>query len=276
MRESICVQLVREFRMMSTERDPNGLEIVNKSNAIISALEEFGELTVVRVAEVVDEPVSSTYRLLTSLTRIGWVDRGSRRGLYRLGLFFMRIGGMVEDKIDIRERALPSLHHLLAETGATTYLCIRRGTRAVCVERLEGRDVRSLALRLGDSLPLNTGGAPVVLLSFLPQGERDALIDEYARQADAQSTPFSRAALEDTVAAVQARGYSISDGDVTPGVAAIGAPIFNHRGELEAAISASGLHDQILGSPNTVADLVVASAAAVSLALGFRGEPVNA
>ena len=42
-------------------------------------------------------------------------------------------------------------------------------------------------------------------------------------------------------------GYALSDADVTPGIAALGAPIFNHRHELEASLSISGLRDQILG-----------------------------
>jgi len=44
---------------------------------------------------------------------------------------------------------------------------VRRGPRAVCVERLEGRAVRSLAMQLGSSLPMYAGAAPLALLAFL-------------------------------------------------------------------------------------------------------------
>lgn len=252
--------------------DLPGLDMINKANAIIAALDERGELTAVRVAELVDEPVSSTYRLLTTLSRIGWVDRGSKRGLYRLGLFFMGVGGLAEDSLDIRESALPAMRELISVTGHTVYLCVRREDRAVCIERLNGREVRSLAMQLGDSLPLYLGATPRALFAFLPLSERAALVEHYTSVNSPWKNVPSRRELEELIDVTRARGYSISDGDVTPGVAAIGAPIFNHRGELEASISISTLREQLMSEPATMADTVRASATAISIAMGYEPE----
>lgn len=251
-----------------TERP--GLDMINKANAIISVLDAHDELTAVRVAELVDEPVSSTYRLLTTLTRIGWVDRGSKRGLYRLGIFFMGIGGQAEDRIDIRESALPSMRELTSTTGHTIYLCVRRADRAVCIERLDGKEVRSLAMQLGDSLPLYLGAAPRALFAFLPRSEREALIEHYGDSRSGWGPAISRDEIERIIEETRARGYSVSDEDVTPGVAAIGAPVFNHRGELEGSISASSLRESIMDSPTKTAEGVVRAASAASAALGFE------
>ena len=155
---------------MEGERDAEagstGLELIAKVNSVITALERHGEISAADLAIVLDEPLSSTYRMLQSLTAIGWIDRGPRRGSYRLGLRLMTIGGLIEDSIDIRESALPYLRSLLHDVGATSFLCLRRDARAVCVERLEGQSVRSLAMRLGGSLPLYAGAAPRALLAF--------------------------------------------------------------------------------------------------------------
>ena len=68
---------------------------------------------------------------------------------------------------------------------------------------------------------------------------------------------------------VRRRGYAVSDGDVTPGIAALGAPVFNHRGDLVAAISVSGLRAQVLGDQERRnIELIRAGAQAVSKALG--------
>lgn len=169
----------------------------------------------------------------------------------------------------MRDAAVPELRRLLAETGATSFLCIRAGDRAVCVERFEGRDVRSLALTLGQSLPLHRGAAPRAILAFLPQSERNALIEELAT-TDTDGHPTSRTEIMTLVDDVRRRGYAVSDGDVTPGIAAVGAPIFNHRGEIEAALSISGLRPQVLDASSRTIPLVLAAAAAVSGALGFE------
>ncbi|MFI8595557.1 IclR family transcriptional regulator [Microbacterium sp. NPDC078428] len=253
-----------------------GLEMINKTDAILTALDQHGELTAPRVAELVGEPVSSTYRLLTSLTAIGWVDKGSRRGLFRIGLFCMGIGGLVEDRIDIREAALPSMHDLIRTTGHTTYLCVRRDDRAVCIERLNGREVRSLAMRLGDSLPLYVGAAPKALFAFLPRSERDALVERCVGPGSPWGDVPSREALVQMTDETRERGYSISDGDVTPGIAALGAPLFNHRGELEASISISSWRQPILAEPDRMAAEVTAAAERISRALGFEAGRVSA
>lgn len=252
--------------------DRTGLDIINKADAIISQLDVNGELTAVRVAELVGEPVSSTYRLLTTLTRIGWVDRGSKRGLYRLGLFFMGIGGLAEDRLDIREAALPAMRELVAMTGHTTYLCVRREDRAVCIERINGREVRALAMQLGDSLPMFRGATPRAILAFLPRSERSALVDHYADPASGWSGAPSRNEMVAMVDAIRARGYAISDQDVTPGVAAIGAPVFNHRGELEGSISISSIREPIMAESERMGELVVAASRSISEALGYEPE----
>lgn len=255
--------------MVEGEPKDSGVEILSKAGAVIGFLRDAGESTVAEVADAVGEPVSSTYRLIGNLLQLGWVDSGARRGVYRLGLSFMDIGGRYEDAIDIRQSALPALRSLRRETGATSFLCLRRGTNAVCIERVEGADVRSLAMRLGDALPLAVGAAPLALLAFLPWGEREAAIEQVV---SASAGRYDASSIRRSVEWTRERGYSVSDGDVTPGISAIGAPVFDHRGELQAALSVSGLHHRILGDEAATARLVVDAAVEVSAALGFRAD----
>lgn len=248
------------------DREATGVEIVSKAAAVVFALQTRGESTAQQLAEHVGEPVSSTYRLLTQLSTLGWVERGSQRGLYRLGLLLLRIGGLVEDRLDVRNAALPVLQSLLRTTGATSFLCVRRSDRAVCIERLEGGEVRSLAMRIGDSLPLHSGAAPMAILAFLPRGDQAAYLERLRQGEGAERARWAESQID----LVQARGFSVSDGDVTPGIAAIGAPVRNHRGEIEASISISGLRHRILTEADDSAELVRAGALEASRALGFE------
>src|SRR6476661_6455969 len=87
------------------ERESSGLDLVTKVGAVLDALEERGELTAAELSAATGEPLSSIYRLVRSLTGMGWLDRGVRRGGYRLGLHFLTVGSALEDAIDIREAA---------------------------------------------------------------------------------------------------------------------------------------------------------------------------
>jgi len=251
-----------------TDREASGLDLVSKVGAVLDALERAGELTATELAAATGEPLSSIYRLLRSLSGIGWLDKGVRRGGYRLGLLFLTVGSALEETIDIREAALPALRHLVAETGATSFLCLRRAGRAVCVERIEGTAVRSLALELGNSLPLYCGAAPRALLAYLPLAEQLTVLRDIVSQPGDPGRPSPAAILADAEQSRSA-GYTVSDQDVTPGIAALGAPVFDHAGNLAAAISISGLRSQILGdhAERNIA-LIKAAAATVSSALG--------
>jgi DNA-binding IclR family transcriptional regulator len=259
-------------RTMDLERDSGGLELISKAGAVLDILEQHKEASAADLAAALGEPLSSVYRLLQSLTTTGWVDRGSRRGAYRLGLSLMTIGGLVEDHLDIREASLPSLRELVAATKETSFLCVRRGLRAVCLERIEGYAVQSLAMLLGGSLPLYAGAASRALLAFLPVAEQSAILKDTSQQLrDDPPRPDDKEIIAD-IARIRTAGYSVSDGDVTPGIAALGAPVFNHRGEVQGALSLSGLRAQVLnpaGVDDTI-ELLRLAAGKASAALGWE------
>lgn len=255
---------------MERDRDPGGLELIAKAGAVLDVLEASGPTSAAGLASALGEPLSSVYRLMQSLTATGWVDRPAKRGPYRLGLTWMTIGGFLEDNLDIREACLPALRSLVASTGATSFLCVRRGSRAVCLERVEGISVQSLVMQLGSSLPLYAGAAPRALLAFLSYAEREDALAETTlfREDPVRPEP---AVVQSDVARTVAQGFAVSESDVTPGVAALGVPVFNHRGEVEGAISISGLSHQVLGSDvlDRNVDLLRQAAAQSSAALGW-------
>ena len=258
---------------MDLVQPPPGIEILDKANALIKALVIGGELTVKELAKRVGEPVSSTYRLVSNMTQLGWVATGSKRGLYRLGLVFMRIGAKVEATFDLREQALPYLRHLMTETGDTARLIVRRDLRGVGIDRAEGRDVRLLTVGVGDSLPLVFGGAPRVLLAFLPQLEYERIIDRCLAVAAVEIAPHSRREADATTEEIRRTGIAMIDSDVTPGVASVAAPVFDHRDEVVGALAVSGLRERIVGEKRRkkVVGSLRRSAQDLSIRLGWPG-----
>ena len=77
-------------------------------------------------------------------------------------------------RFDERQAALPVMRRIHEETEETVYLCVRRGREAVCIERLDGLWVQSMALRLGGSLDPNKVEAMYkngLLLLTMPKAE---------------------------------------------------------------------------------------------------------
>lgn len=258
------------------KQDAN-LGLVRKSVELLDQLAQDGEMSVAQLAECTGEPRSSIYRLLASLQALDMVEAGSRRGTFRLGFHLMRLGSAVVARFDERRFALPVMEHIHERLGETVFFCVRRELEAVCIERIDGRRVQTLALRLGGSLPLHVGAAPRAIMAF----EDRAFWDEYFAQAKLErltkSTPTSRKRVIELLEETRESGVAVSDEDVTVGVAAIGVPVFDYSGAVRGALSVSGVRPAILGDEEKkIRRLVVEGGEQISRALGghLASEPI--
>jgi DNA-binding IclR family transcriptional regulator len=248
----------------------NPIRALAKAVHLLEQLAEAREATPRRLAELLDEPRTTTYRLLRSLEALDLVEPGSQPGSYRLGWKLMRLGAAVVERLDERQAALPVMEHVHERVGETVFLLVRRGWDAVCIERLEGLRVQSLALRLGGSLPLHAGAGPRALLAWEPRDVWEEYVQSGRLTALAAGTPMTRSALFRELATTLDRGYAVSDEDVTPGIASLGAPIFDYTGNVRAALSIGGLKSLVLGADSDrFAELVVDGAREISVALGY-------
>src|SRR5712692_10080846 len=250
----------------------NPVRSLAKAVLLLEALAEEREATPRQLSEALHEPRTTVYRLLTGLQALDMVEAGSRAGTYRLGWRLLRLGSAVIERLDERQAALPVMERIHERTGETVFLCVRRGDDAVCIERLDGLRVQSLALRLGGSLPLHLGAGPRALLAWEPREEWDEFVRSGMLVAFTDKTPTMRAELFRELEQTLAQGYAVSDEDVTPGIASLGAPIFDYTGSVRAALSVGGMKSLVLGKDRKlIAELLVDGAREVSAALGHQG-----
>lgn len=255
-----------------TRPEPGGMAVITKAGALLDLLAARGALSPAAIADGLGEPRSSVYRLLASLENVGWVEPGPRRGSYRLGVKFIGLGSTVAHRLDVRRLAFPVMQRIHDATGETVFLCVRRDWQALCVERIDGARVQSLALRVGTSLPLHVGAAPRALLASEPTEVWQRYLDSGRLQHYTASTPADAAAVVRELRRTRADGVAVSDGDVTPGIAAVGAPVFDHRGYVTAALSISGVREVVLSERLDARGLVMNGAADISASLGYTPE----
>lgn len=233
--------------MASTQ---GGVRVLTKAGALLEALAGNGPQTVVELAEKTGEPRTTIYRLLATLQPMGWVEETGKRGRYVLGLRLVQLGRAAVEQGFERKIALPALRALRNETGLTVYLTVLRGMRAVCVERLDGREVLSFGLQFGGSLPLHAGAGPNVLLTFSGPAVYQRWREHVERRGEAEAltprTPRSLTDIDALIAKVRQNGYAVSSEANTIGIAAIGAPVLTEDGQCLAAVSVSGTPEELL------------------------------
>lgn len=245
--------------------------VLAKAVALLDHVAAEGEATPARLAELTGEPRSTVYRLLASLQELELIEPGRRRGTYILGLKLFRLGSTIMSRFSERQAALPVMERINEELGETTFLCVRRGYEAVCIERIDGLRVNLLALGLGGSQPLHAGAVTRAILAFEPRAFWEEYMDHQAVEAFTPKTPATREALVVELEATRERGYAISDEDVTPGIAAIGAPIFDHTGKVRAGLSLGGMRDTLFGHESRALEMLLEGASTVSRTLGYDG-----
>jgi DNA-binding IclR family transcriptional regulator len=243
--------------------------VLAKAMALVDRIAEVGAATPAQLAELTGEPRSTVYRLLANLQQLELVEPGPRRGTFVLGLKFFRLGRTVVSRFDERQAALPVMERIHDELGETTFLCVRRGYNAVCIERIDGTRISLLALSLGGSLPLHAGGASRALLAFEPEAFWAEYLEHGLPERLTDRTPATRDALLDELRATRERGYAVSDEDVTRGVAAFGAPIFDHTGGVRASLSVGGLREHLYEHRERSIELVCGAATEISRTLGY-------
>jgi IclR family acetate operon transcriptional repressor len=201
-----------------------------------------GESTLADLSVATGLSRRTAQRLLDVLEKRRYLDRDPDSRRYRIGIRAFELGSRFHNQLDLRRAALPELTSLVEQTQQAAFLCIRDGDEALCLERVGTRHrVRLFAWQLGERQPLHCGAAPRALLSGLADDE----ILAYARRTKLpRFTPQTITSADGLVAdahRTQRQGYVLSDEDVTAGIAAVGAPVHDHTGQVVASISVSGL-----------------------------------
>jgi DNA-binding IclR family transcriptional regulator len=145
-------------------------------------------------------------------------------------------GGLYQ-QLDLRRVVEPFLRELAEETGDVALLLVLNDKAAVCIDRYQGNYMLQFATPIGVSIPLHMGASPKLLLAYLPEPEREQLIDEMELTAMTPYTITDRQELRRRLQQIRTQGYSIDEQDYELGVYAIGAPVRDHTGRVVAGIT---------------------------------------
>jgi DNA-binding IclR family transcriptional regulator len=214
-------------------------------------------------------PRATAFRLLSTLEQSGFLAKV--HGAYQLGIKCFVLGNIVAGGLDLRETARPHLAALGETTGETTQIAILDHWQVVYLERiLSSRSVGYMRSRAGAILPAYCTGLGKTLLAYKPEPEVRAWAATQKFAALTPNTITSAKRLLKELNAIREQGYGLDDQEREKGVSCIAAPIFNHTGEVVAAISVAGptarMPRPLIGSD--VAAAVVAAARAISIDLG--------
>jgi len=180
---------------------------------------------------------SRMFRIFKTLEYRGYVNYDPKTESYKLGLKFLEISQNIRSRLSLRSEAEEVLKDLASGTGDCSYLIIASGNSAIVVDRYSGDNMLQLSAPIGSRLPLHAGAAPKLLLAYMPEEQRERVIDEIELPIFTSNTIRDKDTLRKTLAEIRRQGYAVDEQDFEVGAYAFGAPVFEQEGNVIAGIS---------------------------------------
>jgi DNA-binding IclR family transcriptional regulator len=226
---------------------------------------EKSSLTLQEIADRIELPKSTTFRIVQSLEKAGYLVRLEDQK-YCLSFRFTRLAGLVKSTLGIREIARPVMLELAELTKETVSIHTVSGRNRICIDAMatSASPLRNV-VQAGEQVPLLAGSASKVLMAYMPKPKLTPLLSAIARQ-----TKRSQAVVLEELTKIRRQGYAVSHGERLLGVSAISAPIIDTQDEVHYCLSIGG--PTVRMQANEKAFIKCARTAAADISRQFGGK----
>ncbi|WP_341899119.1 IclR family transcriptional regulator [Ferrovibrio terrae] len=227
--------------MSGTDRIPEGKYIVPALAQGLAVLALFSRqrpsLSAPDIAQELQLPRSTVFRLLHTLQAMGFVRREDDERQFKLGPAVLGHGFEYLASLDIVEAAQPILQRLRDETGLSSHMAVADGREIVYVARYPARTTISSTVNIGTRFPIHATVMGRMLLVEHDDAALQALFPEDSLPRFSEQTPTTLADLKVILAEDRSRGYATSQSFFERGVSSVAAPVRDGAGRIVAAIN---------------------------------------
>lgn len=223
-------------------RRQDGTQSIRRTIAILRSVSKYNEkgARLSKIAKHVDLPPPTVHRILTVLLEEEFLSFDALGKIYHLGTELYSLGAATQ-QFSIRDRFHTTLKRISEQTDDASYLIIRSGYDGLCIDRTLGKArVQVLGYEIGERRVLGVGAAGQALLAFLPEKQREKIITANAPRY-LKYYGIKTDEVRSWIKNARKLKYSNSIHKVTPDSIGVGAPIFNVKGQVVAAISTAGI-----------------------------------
>ena len=214
---------------------------------------------------------SSAHDLMSSLAKLGFLNR-TEENRYRLGWRLVTLSETLLATTELRKEAHPVMEELAAQYQETIHLAVLDDTQAVYVDKLEGRQaVRVELTSLGARLYAHCSALGKVLLAYSPEDDVRRIIETAGLPRFTPNTIIDKDELTQALAKIRKQGYAYDLEEILLDLCCVGAPIYNHSGQVIAAISMSIPAYRFRRSQAEYREAIVRAARTISARLGYYG-----
>lgn len=224
--------------MKQPETSSYGIEAVARALRLLEHVSEASEnLDLTTLSRKASLPKSTTFRYLTTLEELGYIERDPDDNTYRLGLRLFQLGQVALNRLDIRAIARPSMESLARHYQETINLGMFSGRNVVLIEVADSPRSIRIGSTLGDRDPLHTSGLGKAILAYQAPEVVAHLAAKYGLPRLTEHTITDPQQFADELDAIRERGYSIDNEEGEIGLRCVAVPIFDQHLRVRYALS---------------------------------------
>jgi DNA-binding IclR family transcriptional regulator len=213
--------------------------VVRSTFRILEELSKSGALGLNEVTQRTGISKSTVFRILTTLTHLGYIVRDGGRNYY----VSQTMGDLVSAEAGIeaiRRAAIPQMLELRDQYGETVNLGQLEFDKVTYVEVVPSEYALRLHERPGATVCLHASALGKVILAFSDEEFAASLIRGREMQMFTRNTITDAEEFMAELKRVRERGYGFDRGETSLLATCVAAPILNATGTAVAAISISG------------------------------------
>lgn len=223
----------------SVENPKSFIQSVVKAFGVLKAFDTSGpELTITDIAARTNLDRGTVFRLVNTLSSLGYINsvNGTRR--FRLTLKCLEIGYSTLANSDLKSVARPLLAEVVPDYADAASLGMLDGTDVIYIERVQ-RDLLQIGgdRRVGSRTGAYGAAIGHAILAGLPLSQQKSILKNSNRVRTSEKTLVGIDEILERLISVKQRGYAISDGENAYGLRTVAAAVNDPNGNPVAGIS---------------------------------------
>lgn len=204
-----------------------------------------GGMTLTTLTEALKMPKNSVFRIATTLTLRGYIERDEETKIYRAGCKLLGLGHAAVGGERLIQAAGPILQALRDATGETALLGTLAGNHGVVLDQIPSSHPVKVVVEIGHAFPLHTAAPAKAILAYWSPETQKAFVQKFQFTKKTRHTLTGVTAYLAELKRVETCGYALDRGEESETFACAAAPVFDHRGQPVAAIWISGPSDRL-------------------------------
>ena len=177
-------------------------------------------------------------RFLLTLHALGYVHKRNR--YFELAPKALQLGYAYLSSNNYRSVIQQHLEDITQTLGESSSLGVLDGNEVIYIARSSApHRLMAITLSIGTRLPAVATSMGRVLMAYLPEEKREALLEKTELKAYTERTIIDRKALRECLTEVRLKGYCIVDQELDSGLRSLAVPAFDANGKLLGAINIS-------------------------------------